>query len=176
MAGDDGQTAVYLFQQQNPDDLVRDGEGAEGKNECRLAAHGGIEAVRAADCEDGRARSLVAPASKALGQSFARDALAALVERHQEVGAGALDEHAAFLRAPVVLSPCAAFRDFDHLKRRKAGCSAKRLGTPAIALSEVALRPALQLSDSEDGELHAAIKAASPSNGKRRPQLSPAQR
>ena len=116
-------------------------------------------------------RAAVAPAAEALGEAFARQRRAALVERDKRGLARPFQDGASLLGAPIGVAAGAAFGDLDDLERREAARSAKRLDALAIALGKVALGTALQPSDRDHGEPHGPAQPAMRSRGRSAPHI-----
>src|SRR5262249_25521269 len=111
----------------------------------------GCEPVGTTDEHNEVRPALVAPAADALGEYFARESFAAFVERdHDGLRRNHSGELPAFFNYSIAGAGGAAFVDlFDRDRADADGASGFR-GAFAVALGQVALRPALKATDRGD--------------------------
>src|SRR5580658_5566902 len=83
MAGENLLRAVELLEQHGPGEEMGPGHDAERQQEMRLLANRVGEPLGAADEKSEIADAAVSPALYALGEAFARQRLAARIERHE---------------------------------------------------------------------------------------------
>ena len=127
---------------------MRPGRRAERNAQPSLALQIGRKSVRTPDCENSVGDPFIAPAAELLGEGCAIDALAALVERHQDglFGDRGRDRRRFFGYSGRSIA-CAAFRDLMNLEAAKAELAADIVEALAIALGEFPLRTLLQPAD-----------------------------
>src|SRR5882672_12753783 len=129
--------AVNLFQQHDANELMRPGGSAEGELEARLVVQRRREPVVAADDEHSRRTSVVAPASKPVGERGTVEALAALVENDGDglVGNEAL-ERDRFLDHALADLLRAALANFDNIDVAEADAASGLVGALPVALRQ----------------------------------------
>jgi hypothetical protein len=165
MAGKQGHGAVDLFNDQDPDELMRQGHRTERDNQCPATPSIPGKPIRAADDQDEIGDAAVPCLGKVCRESVARHRLAALVE-YNPMGPFRDGKGNRFgLGKPPLVRPAGRrFVDFTQFNTIDSDAFPEADEARHIALDQIAFRPGLQPADSNQHDpqgLAAALFARS---------------
>jgi hypothetical protein len=150
MAADDGGGAIDLLKQERTRQEMRPGDPAEcNETICARAHHFGVP-IRPTDQEGGRRDPAIAPTGEVGGKGFARDELAALVERDQlRPTRHGLEERLGLQAPPLLRTDAPTLHNLQEINGPQCDRPARLAGAIEIVAGKISFRSPSAAADGD---------------------------